>query len=409
MDKIKNVSSMNELRKAFFNVVSKNEYSKHYQGLLRMRFNSLEKYMKTENISQYTPEIGNAFVTDFMMNRKKGGSVETGINVFVLKLNDIYYGNEFCARHNKSPRPKPIGFQAELQEYVSFCLDKGNRATTISQKVSACSAFCLALNNMGCFSPDKFSETFIIRSCLTINNKDSWRFIREFLEYLYATQKCRIDYSYLVPKAPRKEPLPSVYSNEEIERINATINTSTKSGKRDICLMLLESLTMRSGDIVKLTFNELDFANDRISYIQEKTEKPISLLMPPEVKRRLLDYIDNARPKSNDAHVFLRINAPFVPITTSALRQVSKKYILKSGIDPDGRHFGPHSRRASSATWMINDGVSYDSVKKVLGHSDPNAVKHYAALDKNHLRNCALPAPPPTGMLKELFNGRCTL
>ena len=58
---------------------------------------------------------------------------------------------------------------------------------------------------------------------------------------------------------------------------------------------------------------------------------------------------------------------------------------------------------------MINSGISYDAVKKILGHTDPNAIRHYAALDKTHLRCCALRAPSPTGILKELLEGRRSL
>ena len=88
---------------------------------------------------------------------------------------------------------------------------------------------------------------------------------------------------------------------------------------------------------------------------------------------------------------------------------ISIKYIKKADIDPAGLRFGPHSRRASAATSMVNSGVSYGSVKRILGHLDPNAVKHYAALDREHLRNCALPAPPPKGLLKDLLEGKSSL
>ena len=58
---------------------------------------------------------------------------------------------------------------------------------------------------------------------------------------------------------------------------------------------------------------------------------------------------------------------------------------------------------------MVNDGVSYEVVRSVLGHSDPNVIQRYAALDINNLRQCALPAPEPIGFLKELLEGRVTI
>lgn len=81
----------------------------------------------------------------------------------------------------------------------------------------------------------------------------------------------------------------------------------------------------------------------------------------------------------------------------------------KSGVEPNGRRHGSHIFRSSAATSMVNDGVSYEVVRHVLGHSDPNVIQHYAALDLKNLRQCALPAPEPTGFLKELLEGRASI
>lgn len=81
----------------------------------------------------------------------------------------------------------------------------------------------------------------------------------------------------------------------------------------------------------------------------------------------------------------------------------------KSGVEPNGRRHGSHIFRSSAANSMVNDGVSYEVVRHVLGHSDPNVIQHYAALDLNNLRQCALLAPEPTGFLKELLEGRASI
>ena len=216
----------------------------------------------------------------------------------------------------------------------------------------------------------------------------------------------RKDYFYLVPKAPKKSVLPSVYSPEEIRRIEGTVDVSTASGKRDLCILLLASrLAMRAGDIVKLTFNEVDFKNGRVSFLQEKTGEYLSLPLMPEITNALDDYIKNGRPHSNENKIFLSLYAPYRPLTTSVTRRITAAYMKKSGIKPDGRRHGSHIFRSSVATSMVNDGISYEVVRRVLGHSDPNVIQHYAALDMNHLRQCALPSPEPTGFLKELLEG----
>ena len=73
--------------------------------------------------------------------------------------------------------------------------------------------------------------------------------------------------------------------------------------------------------------------------------------------------------------------------------------MIRSGINIAGKKHGPHSLRASLASSMVNDGISYETVRKVLGHDSPNAIRHYARLDIQMLRNCALACPAPSGTL----------
>lgn len=408
MDTEHSGSTMHELRKAFFQAVSENNYSQSYQYYFELRFNALETFMEEHKIRRYTPEVGISFAENFTLEHALQHSTELALKSFIFKLNDIYHGAGFSARHNNTPQPLPIGFQDILDEYAAYCLENGNKPSTVAYKLFNCTAFCRQLNSLNCYSIDQLNESIIIQSCLA-NANSKWRCIRWFLLYLHETGKCQ-DYSYLVPKEIKKESLPSIYSEKEISQMDAAVDISTATGKRDICILLLESrLAMRSGDIVNLTFENVNLEDNRVTFYQEKTSKPVDLPLLPEVKKSLQEYIDTARPKSDDNHIFLRVNAPFSPLTTAALRDISKKYIQKAKIDPAGRRFGPHSRRASAATSMINSGISYDAVKKILGHTDPNAIKHYAALDENHLRCCALQAPPPTGILKELLEGRRSL
>lgn len=131
----------------------------------------------------------------------------------------------------------------------------------------------------------------VAKACLKVCNKDAWRFVREFLQFIYEVAYTGKDYSYLVPKAPKKSVFPSVCSLEEIRRIEESIDTSTISGKRNHRILILAlRLAMQAGDIVNLTFDEVDFKNDRVSLTQEKTGEYQSLLLMPEIQDALKDY-----------------------------------------------------------------------------------------------------------------------
>jgi hypothetical protein len=55
---------------------------------------------------------------------------------------------------------------------------------------------------------------------------------------------------------------------------------------------------------------------------------------------------------------------------------------------------------------MVNTGMPYDVVRKTLGHADPESVKHYAALDIENLRKCAIEVPEAGGIFAKYLTGK---
>jgi len=99
------------------------------------------------------------------------------------------------------------------------------------------------------------------------------------------------DYSTVVPHASKPYVTPSVYSIEEIKRIEAVVDRTTILGLRDYAMIQLASrLGMRSGDIVLLEHKDIDFDNDEINIIQQKTGKKLHLPLIPDVKLYAENY-----------------------------------------------------------------------------------------------------------------------
>jgi integrase len=154
-----------------------------------------------------------------------------------------------------------------------------------------------------------------------------------------------------------------------------------------------------------LSFDELDFENDAIRLVQDKTLAQLNLPMVPELKTALIDYIENARP-GVDGFVFRVSYPPYEDMTKSGVIACFHKTLLKAGIERGNRGVGPRAFRSSLASSMINDNVPYEAVRKTLGHTDPNAINHYAKLDIEQLRFYALPVPNATGVFAEFLAGR---
>ena len=126
----------------------------------------------------------------------------------------------------------------------------------------------------------------------------------------------------------------------------------------------------------------------------------------PEIKEAILEYIREARPPIENSFLFLRENAPFERITTSAIRFMLTGYFKAAGIDISNKRHGPHALRSSLVSSMINSDVPYEVVRKLLGHTDPQAIRHYAKIDIENLRRYAIEVPPPTGIFSDIFQGR---
>ena len=63
-------------------------------------------------------------------------------------------------------------------------------------------------------------------------------------------------------------------------------------------------------------------------------------------------------------------------------------------------------KTVSAKEYSSERGVPYDTVRKILGHSDADAIKHYVKTDIERLRCCAIDPPEPAGIFFELLDGR---
>ena len=241
-------------------------------------------------------------------------------------------------------------------------------------------------------------------ACTRITDHNLWGEIRLYFKHLVVEEKLDADYSTLIPQYSKPYVVPSVYSVDEIKRIEKSIDTSNIQGKRDYAIILLASrMGLRSGDIVKLKIEDIKGKNE-LNIIQQKTGNILHLPLIDEVSSSIVDYL-TVRPSSVAKEIFLSVCAPYNPISTGTIRNSLKKYMTDAGIDVGNRKKGPHALRSSLASSMVNDDISYETVRKVLGHSSNNAIKHYARIDVEKLRKYCLEPPKVSGNFKAFLKG----
>jgi len=263
------------------------------------------------------------------------------------------------------------------------------------------------MSEAGCINVCDISTDYVCKAILRIGNKDAYAVIRSFLQYQYENGSINNDLSRIIPKYRRPIPLPTTYTDDEINRLEGSINRDTKIGKRNYAIILLASrLGIRSGDIATMTFDNIDFYQDNINFNQEKTGQPLALPLLSEIREAIREYMQHSRPNVQSRYLFIQAHAPYERISTSIIRHILDESFRAANIDIANKKHGPHTLRSSMASSMVNSDIPYDVVRKALGHIDPQAIKRYAKVDIENLRLHAINVPAPTGVFAMILQGR---
>lgn len=228
------------------------------------------------------------------------------------------------------------------------------------------------------------------------NDKAGFRkAVKMFFRYACKYGLVENDNSRWIPAVPRHRPIPSVYTKDEIERILDSIDRTTSLGKRNYCMILIAArLGIRSCDIAGLKLEDIRHREGFIRIMQQKTDIPVEYPILDEIAEALKDYLDNARPDSDLAYVFLAQPRPVASaLSTQGIYAVVSGAIARAGIDMPSRRHGAHALRSSLASHLLADGKTYPEIQQVLGHASPDAARHYIRVEAERLRECAIEVP----------------
>ena len=221
--------------------------------------------------------------------------------------------------------------------------------------------------------------------------------IRHFLRYLYSKNLIPKNYAEKihVPAISKSAKIPSAWNADELKAMIATIDRNNPIGKRDYAMIVLACvLGLRIGDIKNLRFGNFNWREKKVSIIQHKTHKPLTLPIPDAVGWAVIDYIKNGRPSYYESdRVFLKHMPPFDPIgDNNHMQQLIVRYMRKAGIDRRGRkRSGFHSLRHSVGSMLLEMGTPLPVITNILGHSDPDITAVYLKTDIQKLAECILP------------------
>lgn len=225
----------------------------------------------------------------------------------------------------------------------------------------------------------------------TINT--TMRAVRLYLKYCYENGFIQDN---LFPKLPnphynRNSRLPSTYTAQEVRDTLSAIDMGNPCGVRDYAIiLLLARLGLRSSDVANLRFSNIDWENDMIRLTQVKTGNPLELPLLSDVGEAIINYLKNARPKSDSDHVFIRIKPPYTEFNPGAVGALVHERLVKAGIHLEGRKSGSHALRHSLAKRLLEHEIPLPVISEILGHTNTETTMTYLRVDINELKKCAL-------------------
>lgn len=175
-------------------------------------------------------------------------------------------------------------------------------------------------------------------------------------------------------ESPKKQTkLPDILTIQEMHQFMDTIDTDSKYGLRDLCIIeLMYGCGLRVSEVCQLKRQDLHLKQGFL-VCQGKGKKERMVPIAHAVRRSLEDYI-NQESKTSSL-VFTHLNREMV---WKMIEQRAKD----AGIT---KHVHPHMLRHSFATHLLENGADLRSIQELLGHSDISTTQIYTHVSTSKL------------------------
>jgi len=289
----------------------------------------------------------------------------------------------------------------EFQELIDFYQaaekQRGKKEATIRGEFHNTASFLYEMQRKGCNSLKSITEDavlsffvsddgILIKSCSYKKNISAvfkaglnWREkeCRTVLNYLPALRETRKNIQYL--------------TSDEICLIRKTVDSGWISIRNKAIVLLLLYTGLRGCDIAGLTLDSIDWAQEKLSVSQQKTEIPLELPLSVIVGNAIYEYIVTERIDTGSNHLFLSETKPFTPLSSKSISNIVTKVLKAAGLRQNpGDRKGTHLFRHNLASSMLGNGIAHPVITQTLGHTAPNSLEPYLRADFIHLKECAI-------------------
>jgi len=215
--------------------------------------------------------------------------------------------------------------------------------------------------------------------------------LRSLLRFFHATGMTSRSLVEAVPAiaAWPRTASPSTITPDAATRLVASCDTSTTIGRRDAAILsLLVRLGLRAGEVARLSLDDIDWRAGEVR-IAGKGGRVDRLPLPADVGEAISEYLVGGRSDSGCRALFLKVVAPFGPISSSVVGAVVHFACDRSGVP----RFGPHRLRHMAATETLRAGAPLSEVAQLLRHAAVTTSAIYAIPDPASVVALAKPWP----------------
>ncbi len=290
---------------------------------------------------------------------------------------------------------RPEAFVDQLQEFVRWMRDeRGLAPCTIEQWRDRVATFLLWCRQTGrslaTLEPEDIDAYFVTYGAgrwSRVSARYVATMLRVFLRHAADSGLCqaRLADSILSPRHYRLQTLPYAPGWDDVQRLISTAASDSEADLRDRAIMLLLAVYgLRSGEVVALRLDDIDFDRQQLRIWRLKRRQPQTYPLVASVAQALHEYIDTARPAVEHAQVFIRVQAPRIPISRRAIYDIVARRF--EGLDVTLAHHGPHALRHACASKMLAEGLMLKEIGDHLGHLSAESTAIYTKVDLAALR-----------------------
>jgi integrase len=169
---------------------------------------------------------------------------------------------------------------------------------------------------------------------------------------------------------PEPNPRPRFLTDDELERL---MNAARPDATMHAAIIVALATGMRRGELLRLTWDDLDFKRETVTILETKTDVPRSVYLP-EVAVEALKTLRAGKVAQLKGPVWTLPNGKPIAYFTFNARWLRIR--KKAGL-PKVRF---HDLRHSCASYLVQAGASLPQVGQILGHSSPQVTMRYAQL-----------------------------